>query len=69
MEVSSQSRASATFPKAKSCWYPLNKRLDGPPELVWVLMKRGKSLAAARIQILDHSARSPLYELCWPGPG
>ena len=56
----SQAHAWATFPKAKSCQYPLNKRLGGPPELVWMLLKRGKSLATARIQILDPSARSPL---------
>jgi len=27
----------------------LNKRLGGPPELVWMFFKRGKSLATARM--------------------
>ena len=53
MEVSSQ-----LYPRGKSSRYPLNERVDGPPEPVWAFWRTEKSFPSARIRTPDRQARS-----------
>jgi hypothetical protein len=47
------------YPHCKSPWFPLERRLGGPPEPFWTRWWREKFPAFAGIRSPDHPARSP----------
>jgi hypothetical protein len=44
LEVSDQLHVPAALPRGKAPQYPLDSRLGGPPELVWVMWRKENSL-------------------------
>jgi hypothetical protein len=65
MGVGGQRHALAALPPGKN-WYPLYRRLGGPPEAD---LDGAENLAPTGIRSPDRSARSEsLYRLSYPGP-
>jgi hypothetical protein len=58
----SASRPGCFTPRGKSPWYPLDRRLDGPPEPVWTT-RRGEKSCPYRDSNSDPSAVQPAASL------
>jgi hypothetical protein len=63
-------RPQPLYPQGKGPWYPLDRRLDGPPEPVWTRWWRETFPAPAGTRNTDHPAPSPaLYHWAIPAQG